>query len=184
MASLSGNSVIVKKINLPVMSEADLAESIHWEAEQYIPFDIQDVNLDYQILDAGRRAAGHDGRAARRRQEGQDRRLHRRHQRRSGKKPVVVDVDAFALQNAFEANYARRRGRSSRSSTPAPAPSTSTSCRAAVALHARRRHRRQRLHRGGAEGTRTCRSRAPKTPRRACPSRASTSRTSGPCCTR
>ena len=52
-ASLSGNAVIVKKISLPVMTEAELAESIYWEAEQYIPFDIQDVNLDYQILDAG-----------------------------------------------------------------------------------------------------------------------------------
>ena len=52
-ASLSGNAVIVKKITLPVMTEAELAESIYWEAEQYIPFDIQDVNLDYQILDAG-----------------------------------------------------------------------------------------------------------------------------------
>src|SRR5437762_10176903 len=52
-ASLSGNAVIFKKINLPAMTEAELAESIYWEAEQYIPFDIQDVNLDYQILDAG-----------------------------------------------------------------------------------------------------------------------------------
>ncbi|PYQ86945.1 MAG: pilus assembly protein PilM [Acidobacteria bacterium] len=52
-ASLSGNAVIVKKINLPVMTEAELSESIYWEAEQYIPFDIQDVNLDYQILNAG-----------------------------------------------------------------------------------------------------------------------------------
>ena len=50
-ASLSGNAVIVKKISLPVMTDAELAESIYWEAEQYIPFDIQDVNLDYQILD-------------------------------------------------------------------------------------------------------------------------------------
>src|SRR5207249_7502989 len=57
-ASLSGNAVIVKKINLPVMTEAELAESIYWEAEQYIPFDIQDVNIDYQILDAG---AGGEG---------------------------------------------------------------------------------------------------------------------------
>ena len=54
-ASLSGNAVIVKKITLPVMTEAELAESIYWEAEQYIPFDIQDVNLDYQILDRRRR---------------------------------------------------------------------------------------------------------------------------------
>ena len=52
-ASLSGNAVIVKKITLPVMTESELNESIYWEAEQYIPFDIQDVNLDYQILDAG-----------------------------------------------------------------------------------------------------------------------------------
>ena len=52
-ASLSGNAVIVKKITLPVMTETELSESIYWEAEQYIPFDIQDVNLDYQVLDAG-----------------------------------------------------------------------------------------------------------------------------------
>ncbi|MGC4084232.1 MAG: pilus assembly protein PilM [Vicinamibacterales bacterium] len=50
-ASLSGNAVIVKKISLPVMTEHELAESIAWEAEQYIPFDIQDVNLDYQVID-------------------------------------------------------------------------------------------------------------------------------------
>src|SRR5512143_2832623 len=53
VASLSGNAVIVKKITLPPMTEAELAESIYWEAEQYIPFDIQDVNLDYQIVDSG-----------------------------------------------------------------------------------------------------------------------------------
>ena len=47
-ASLSGNSVIVKKITLPAMSEQELSESIYWEAEQYIPFDIKDVNLDYE----------------------------------------------------------------------------------------------------------------------------------------
>jgi type IV pilus assembly protein PilM len=40
------------------MSEQELAESIHWEAEQYIPFDIQEVNLDYQVLDAS--AAGRE----------------------------------------------------------------------------------------------------------------------------
>ena len=57
-ASLSGNAVIVKKIGLPMMTEEELGESIRWEAEQYIPFDTQDVNLDYQILesDAGRGA--------------------------------------------------------------------------------------------------------------------------------
>ena len=48
--SVSGHSVIVKKIKLPQMTEEELEESIQWEAEQYIPFDITDVNLDVQIL--------------------------------------------------------------------------------------------------------------------------------------
>jgi type IV pilus assembly protein PilM len=104
-ASLSGNAVIVKKITLPVMSEAELAESIYWEAEQYIPFDIQDVNLDYQILDVPDAAAkgtmdvllvaakkekiaDYTGVIA-----------------QAGRTAVVVDVDAFALQNAYEVNY-------------------------------------------------------------------------------
>jgi type IV pilus assembly protein PilM len=103
-ASLSGNAVIVKKISLPVMSEAELAESIYWEAEQYIPFDIQDVNLDYQILDKGdggkgtmdvllvaakkEKIADYTGVIA-----------------QAGRTAVVVDVDAFALQNAYEVNY-------------------------------------------------------------------------------
>jgi type IV pilus assembly protein PilM len=51
VTSISGNSVIVKKIKLPMMTEEELEESIQWEAEQYIPFDINDVNLDVQILD-------------------------------------------------------------------------------------------------------------------------------------
>src|SRR5688500_20277787 len=50
--SLSGHSVIIKKISLPAMSNEELAESIQWEAEQYIPFDINDVNLDYVPLTA------------------------------------------------------------------------------------------------------------------------------------
>ena len=52
----------------------ELAESIHWEAEQYIPFDIKDVYLDYEVLEARRRRQ--HGRPAGRGQEGQDRRLH------------------------------------------------------------------------------------------------------------
>jgi type IV pilus assembly protein PilM len=102
--SLSGNAVIVKKISLPVMTEAELAESIRWEAEQYIPFDIQDVNLDHQILEASDGAKGtmdvllvaakkdkindYGGVIA-----------------QAGRQPAVMDVDAFAIQNAFEVNY-------------------------------------------------------------------------------
>ena len=70
-----------------MMTESELAESIYWEAEQYIPFDIQDVNLDYQILDkGGEPRQGDDGRAPRRGEEGEDRRLHRRH-RAGGAQP-------------------------------------------------------------------------------------------------
>jgi type IV pilus assembly protein PilM len=104
-ASLSGNSVIVKKINLPQMTEAELAESVKWEAEQYIPFDIQDVNLDYQIVQ------GSDGAT----KNSMDVLLVAAKKEKiadytgvitqAGRVPVVVDVDAFAMQNAFEANY-------------------------------------------------------------------------------
>jgi type IV pilus assembly protein PilM len=105
-ASLSGNAVIVKKISLPVMTEAELSESIYWEAEQYIPFDIQDVNLDYQILDAG---TGSDSKGtmevllvAAKKEKIAD---YTGVIAQAGKVPVVVDVDAFALQNAYEMNY-------------------------------------------------------------------------------
>ena len=49
--SVDGNSVIIKRISMMAMSEAELGEAIQWEAGQYIPFDIEDVNLDFQILD-------------------------------------------------------------------------------------------------------------------------------------
>jgi len=106
VASLSGNSVIVKKITLPAMTEAELSESIYWEAEQYIPFDIQDVNLDYEILEQG---TGQDSQGsmevllvAAKKDKIAD---YTNVITQAGKTPVIVDVDAFALQNAYEANY-------------------------------------------------------------------------------
>jgi len=105
-ASLSGNAVIVKKITLPVMTSSELNDSISWEAEQYIPFDIQDVNLDYQILDPG---TGPESRGsmdvllvAAKKEKIAD---YTGVIAQAGRTPVVVDVDAFALQNAYEANY-------------------------------------------------------------------------------
>ncbi len=104
-ASLSGNAVIVKKITLPVMTEAELAESIYWEAEQYIPFDIQDVNLDYQILEAVD-AAGKGTMdvllVAAKKEKIAD---YTGVISQAGRSAVLVDVDAFALQNAYEVNY-------------------------------------------------------------------------------
>src|SRR4051795_13732066 len=48
--SVSGQSVIIRKITVPMMTPAELEEQIHWEAEQHIPFDIKDVQVDYQVL--------------------------------------------------------------------------------------------------------------------------------------
>jgi type IV pilus assembly protein PilM len=105
-ASLSGNAVIVKKISLPSMTEAELSESIYWEAEQYIPFDIQDVNLDYQIVEPGNAAAGKSTMevllVAAKKEKIAD---YTGVIGQAGCNAVVVDVDAFALQNAYETNY-------------------------------------------------------------------------------
>lgn len=99
--SLSGISVAIRKIQVPAMSDAELAESIHWEAEQYLPFDVNEVNLDYVMLGADAdtmdvllvaakkdRIADYTGIIT-----------------QLGKIPALVDVDVFALQNAYEYNY-------------------------------------------------------------------------------
>ena len=103
--SLSGHSVIIKKISLPQMSEEELAESIQWEAEQYIPFDVDDVNIDYQVLE-GPSLSGEGNMdvllVAVKKDKIND---YTTVLANAGKAAQVVDVDVFALQNAFEANY-------------------------------------------------------------------------------
>ncbi|HEX8436296.1 type IV pilus assembly protein PilM [Archangium sp.] len=102
---VSGHSVIIKKIQMPRMSQEELEESIQWEAEQYIPFDVKDVNIDTQILDAG----GNDATGqmdvllvAAKKDMIND---YTTVVSESGLQPVVVDVDAFAVQNMFATNY-------------------------------------------------------------------------------
>lgn len=101
--SLSGHSVIIKKIQVPAMNEDELGESIQWEAEQYIPFDINDVRLDYVVLDEG---LGRDTMevllVAVKRDKVND---YTSVISQTGKTPALVDVDAFAIQNAYEVNY-------------------------------------------------------------------------------
>ncbi len=103
--ALSGHSVIVKRISLPVMSDAELAESIWWEAEQYIPFEIEDVNLDYMILE-GSSLAGEGNMdvllAAAKKEKIND---YINVISQAGLNAATVDIAAFAMQNAFEANY-------------------------------------------------------------------------------
>lgn len=101
--SISGHSVIVKRVSLPEQAEADLAEAIQWEAEQYIPFDLADVNVDYQVV--GRSSVPHKIEVllvAAKREKISD---HTSVISMAGKVPTVVDIDAFALHNAYEINY-------------------------------------------------------------------------------
>jgi type IV pilus assembly protein PilM len=101
--SISGHSVIVKKISLPVQSDEDLTESIRWEAEQYIPFDITDVNLDYQVLGENVGTGNLEILlVAVKKDKITD---YTSVIKMAGKTPVLMDVDAFALQNAYEINY-------------------------------------------------------------------------------
>jgi len=106
--SLSGHSVIIKKISLPTMSAEELAESIRWEAEQYVPFDINDVNLDYVVLEAGGGETMDVLLVAVKKDKIGD---YTSVIAQAGKTPALVDVDAFALQNAYEVNYPVEPGR-------------------------------------------------------------------------
>jgi type IV pilus assembly protein PilM len=104
VCSISGNSVIIRKIVLPAMPQEELEDQISWEAEQYIPFDINDVNMDFQILSpdsndpskmnvllvASKKDIINDYVAV---------------FNEAGMHLSVVDVDSFAVQNAFEANH-------------------------------------------------------------------------------
>ncbi len=98
--SVSGQAVIIRKITVPMMSAQELEEQIHWEAEQHIPFDIKDVQVDYQVLRRRPEASQMDLLlvAAKRDQINDFTQL----ARNAKLKPVVCDIDAFAVQNLFE----------------------------------------------------------------------------------
>src|ERR1700722_1834499 len=88
--SVSGHSVIVKRVSMPLMTEDELYDRVQAEASQHIPFDIADVNLSHVLLVAVKK----------------DKILnHTNVLAQAGKAPMVVDIDAFALQNCFEVNY-------------------------------------------------------------------------------
>lgn len=102
--SISGYSVIVKKVNLAVMEEAQLEEHIMAEAEQYIPFDIEDVYLDFQDLKTAEPGSDRtDVMLVAAKKEIVDDYLELL--QGLGLSPVIVDVDGFALENTYEYNY-------------------------------------------------------------------------------
>ena len=102
--SISGHSsVIIKRISLPEMSEEDLSESIKFEAEQYVPFDIDDVNLDFQIIGPKEEPGQMDVVLVAVKKDIINEYISVI--RESGLNPIVVDIDAFALENMYGNNY-------------------------------------------------------------------------------
>ena len=102
--SVGGYSVIVKKITVQNMPEKQLQETISFEAEQYIPFDIKDVNLDFQILGENENDTNLMNVllvAAKKEMVNDYINL----VQMAGLNPCIIDVDAFALQNIFKINY-------------------------------------------------------------------------------
>lgn len=102
--STGGLSVIVKKIDVPNMDEDQLQETISLEAEQYIPFDISDVNLDFQILGESEHNPNQMSvlLVAVKKETVSD---YLALVDQAGLNPCVMEVDAFALQNIYEMNY-------------------------------------------------------------------------------
>jgi len=100
--SVSGQSVISRKITVPIMTTAELSEQIQWEAENHIPFDIKDVNVDYEVLRRRPEAGQMDLLlVAAKRDEIDD---YVQIARQAKLKPLIVDIDAFTIQNLFEYN--------------------------------------------------------------------------------
>lgn len=101
---MSGNSVIIKKISMPRMETKLVSEQLKWEAEQYIPFDINEICLEYHIL-SGRASAADsmDVLLVAAKQEHVFRIIECIETAKL--KCAVIDVVGFALANCFEANY-------------------------------------------------------------------------------
>lgn len=98
--SVSGQAAIIRKIVVPLMTDAELREQIQWEAEQHIPFDIKDVQVDHQVLarnpDAGQMEVLL---VAAKRDQIED---YASLVRSAKLRPVICDIDAFSVQNLFE----------------------------------------------------------------------------------
>ncbi|MBF0553824.1 MAG: type IV pilus assembly protein PilM [Nitrospirae bacterium] len=109
--SISGHSsVIIKRITLPDMTEEVLNENIRYEAEQYVPFGIDDVNLDYQILGPADEPGQIDVILVAVKKDVLNSYISA--VKDAGLTPVIVDVDAFTLENMYGANYKSEAARS------------------------------------------------------------------------
>jgi type IV pilus assembly protein PilM len=103
VTSVGGHDVIIKKIEMDRMKDSDAREVIRWEAEQHVPFDIKSVELDFQILDPDEDGLQMEVLLVAAKRELVDNKMSLLVD--AGLGPSVIDVDAFALHNAFEFNY-------------------------------------------------------------------------------
>src|SRR5690349_8539632 len=103
VTAVGGRDVIVKKIQMDRMKEGDAREVIRWEAEQHVPFDMANVELDFQILDPDGEGLQMNVLLVAAKRELVDHKVGLLAD--IGLEPSIIDVDAFALHNAFELNY-------------------------------------------------------------------------------
>lgn len=103
VTAVGGHDVIIKKIQMDRMKESDAREVIRWEAEQHVPFDIKSVELDFQILNPHDDGMQMEVLLVAAKRELVDNKVGLLQD--AGINPIVIDVDAFALHNAFEHNY-------------------------------------------------------------------------------
>jgi type IV pilus assembly protein PilM len=103
IASVGGHDVIIKKIQMDRASEADARQLMRWEAEQHVPFDMEGVQLDFQILDPDDTDPQMSVLLVAAKREVVENRIGLLGD--AGLTPAVMDVDSFALHNAIERNY-------------------------------------------------------------------------------
>jgi type IV pilus assembly protein PilM len=100
--SLSGTSLIIKRMMMEVPKMSEIQDQVFWEAEQYLPFDISEVSIDYQVLSRSKDNKTDVLLVAVKNTVLES---YMECVTNAGLRPKIVDVDFFALQNLFEANY-------------------------------------------------------------------------------
>ena len=103
VTAVGGRDVIIKKIQIERVKEQQARELMRWEAEQHVPFDMESVELDFQILDPNADGVEMSVLLVAAKRELVEAKI--RILTDAGLDPALVDVDAFALHNAFEVNY-------------------------------------------------------------------------------
>ncbi len=103
VVAVGGRDVIIKKIQVDRMKESEAFEVIRWEAQQHVPFDIEAVELDFQILDPEGEGLQMDVLLVAAKRDLVEDKVQLLSQ--AGLQSAIVDVDAFALHNAFELNH-------------------------------------------------------------------------------